>query len=63
MTNAKSGKDDDEIEYPDGSWFCMLFACGVGVGLFFYGVGEPINHYTRPNRYLNEEILNLIFLL
>ncbi|KAL5263770.1 hypothetical protein ACHWQZ_G004986 [Mnemiopsis leidyi] len=47
----KLGKDDDEIEYPDGSWFCMLFACGVGVGLFFYGVGEPINHYTRPNRY------------
>ncbi|XP_063676898.1 uncharacterized protein LOC134813142 [Bolinopsis microptera] len=49
--NLKLGKDDDEVEYPDGSWFCMLFACGVGVGLFFYGVGEPISHYTSPNRY------------
>ena len=29
----------------------MLFACGVGVGLFFYGVGEPIYHYTGRNRY------------
>ena len=29
----------------------MLFACGVGVGLFFYGVAEPIYHYTSRNRY------------
>jgi len=29
----------------------MLFACGVGVGLFFYGVAEPIFHYTTRNRY------------
>ena len=29
----------------------MLFACGVGVGLFFYGVAEPVFHYTQPNRY------------
>ena len=26
--------------------FSMLFACGVGTGLFFYGVAEPIYHYT-----------------
>ena len=29
----------------------MLFACGVGVGLFFFGVAEPIWHYTGGNRY------------
>ena len=37
----------------------MLFACGIGVGLFFFGVYEPIYHYTSkaegkddpPNRY------------
>ena len=29
----------------------MLFACGIGVGLFFYGVAEPIYHYTGKNRY------------
>ena len=40
------GKDDEEPEYNDGTWFAMLFACGVGVGLFFYGVAEPVWHYT-----------------
>ena len=29
----------------------MLFAAGVGVGLFFYGVAEPLLHYTSLNRY------------
>ncbi len=29
----------------------MLFACGIGVGLFFYGVAEPVFHYTGRNRY------------
>ena len=28
----------------------MLFACGVGTGVFFYGVAEPIYHYIGPNR-------------
>eukprot|EP00116_Pleurobrachia_bachei_P003041 sb/3463303/ len=39
----KLGNDDEKPEYPEGSWFAMLFACGVGVGLFFYGVSEPVN--------------------
>ena len=29
----------------------MLFACGVGTGVFFYGVAEPLYHYIGPNRY------------
>ena len=29
----------------------MFFSCGVSVGLFFYGVAEPIYHYVGPNRY------------
>lgn len=29
----------------------MLFACGIGTGLFFYGVAEPLFHYVGPNRY------------
>lgn len=45
------GKDDDEPEYSDSTWFMMLFACGIGTGLFFFGVAEPINHYTAGNRY------------
>jgi len=47
----KLGKDDEEPEFPTSTWFMMLFACGIGVGLFFYGVAEPIYHYTTPNRY------------
>ena len=32
--------------------FCMLFACGVGTGVFFFGVAEPIYHYAvSPNRF------------
>jgi len=29
----------------------MLFSCGLSTGLFFYGVSEPIYHYTGENRY------------
>ena len=47
----KLGSQDDKPEYNNFTWFMMLFACGVGVGLFFYGVGEPIYHYTGRNRY------------
>ena len=49
--NLKLGKDTDQPEYNDLSWFMMLFACGVGIGLFFWGVAEPIFHYTGKNRY------------
>jgi len=49
--NMKLGKDDDEPEFSNFSWFSMIFSCGVGVGLFFYGVAEPIFHYTGGNRY------------
>ena len=50
-SNIKLGKPDDKPEYNDLTWFVMLFACGIGVGLFFYGVSEPIFHYTGKNRY------------
>lgn len=42
------GKDDDEPEYPLGSWFAMLFATGMGIGLVFWGVAEPLSHYASP---------------
>lgn len=49
--DLKLGKPGDKPEYNDVTWFVMLFACGIGVGLFFYGVAEPIFHYTGKNRY------------
>jgi len=30
------------------SWICMLFAAGVGIGMIFYGAGEPLAYYTGP---------------
>jgi len=50
-SNIKLGKDDSVPEYNDASWFAMLFSCGVSTGLFFFGVAEPVMHYTQANRY------------
>jgi glycine betaine transporter len=44
--NLKLGSEDDEPEFSLGSWFAMLFAAGMGIGLVFWGVAEPISHYT-----------------
>src|SRR5690606_26543114 len=42
------GQDDDEPEYGNRSWFAMLFSAGMGIGLVFWGVAEPISHYRSP---------------
>ncbi|PIE26396.1 MAG: choline transporter [Micrococcales bacterium] len=43
------GKDEDEPEFGLVSWFAMLFAAGMGIGLVFWGVAEPLNHFAaRP---------------
>ncbi len=42
------GKDDDKPEYSRGSWFAMLFAAGMGIGLVFWSVAEPMSHYLTP---------------
>ena len=42
----KLGKDDDQPEFGLMSWFAMLFAAGMGIGLVFYGVAEPLTYAT-----------------
>jgi len=42
------GTEDDEPEYSNMSWFAMLFSAGMGIGLVFWGVSEPIFHYLTP---------------
>lgn len=42
------GQDDDEPQYKLGTWFSMLFAAGMGIGLVFWGVAEPLSHYADP---------------
>ena len=46
--DLKLGAEDDEPEFSLGSWFSMLFAAGMGIGLVFWGVAEPISHYGAP---------------
>lgn len=42
------GKNDDEPEFSLMSWFALLFAAGMGIGLVFWGVAEPLNHFASP---------------
>lgn len=42
------GRDDDTPQYPLLSWFSMLFAAGMGIGLVFWGAAEPLSHYASP---------------
>ncbi len=46
--NIKLGKEDDEPDYSRFSWFAMLFSAGMGIGLVFWGVAEPVSHYFVP---------------
>lgn len=42
------GGDDERPEFSTASWLGMLFAAGMGVGLLFWGVAEPIIHFSSP---------------
>lgn len=44
----KLGPDDAEPDFPYLSWLAMLFAAGMGIGLMYFGVAEPIQHYINP---------------
>lgn len=44
----KLGPDHSRPEYSYLSWFSMLFSAGMGIGLVFYGVAEPIFHFVNP---------------
>jgi len=42
------GSDDDRPEFSTVSWIAMLFAGGMGAGLLFWGVAEPVTHFAAP---------------
>jgi glycine betaine transporter len=46
--NIRLGKDTDRPDYSYISWFAMLFSAGMGIGLVFWGVAEPMYHYYGP---------------
>lgn len=41
------GGDDERPEFPFFTWIGMLFSTGLGVGLVFWGVAEPMSHYFK----------------
>ena len=46
--DIKLGPDHAEPDYSLWSWFAMLFAAGMGIGLMFFGVAEPVMHFLNP---------------
>ncbi|WP_372763456.1 BCCT family transporter, partial [Pseudoalteromonas sp.] len=46
--NIKLGPDHSTPDYNQLSWFSMLFSAGMGIGLMFFGVAEPVMHYMSP---------------
>lgn len=44
----KLGGDEERPEFSFLSWLAMLFAAGMGVGLMFFGVAEPLSHFVAP---------------
>ena len=48
MGTIKLGPDHSEPDYSRISWFAMLFSAGMGIGLMFFGVAEPVMHFLAP---------------
>ena len=46
--DIKLGPDHSEPDFTNFSWFAMLFSAGMGIGLMFFGVAEPVMHYLSP---------------
>ncbi|MCP2169046.1 choline/carnitine/betaine transport [Goodfellowiella coeruleoviolacea] len=42
------GRDDEKPEFRTVSWVAMMFSAGMGIGLMFYGVSEPLAHFVTP---------------
>ncbi|MBB3084535.1 BCCT family transporter [Geodermatophilus sabuli] len=42
------GRDDERPEFRTISWIAMMFSAGMGIGLMFFGVAEPLSHYVSP---------------
>ncbi|KXB47157.1 transporter, betaine/carnitine/choline family [Bacteroidales bacterium KA00344] len=46
--NIRLGADNSTPQYSFFSWIAMLFAAGMGIGLMYFGVAEPMSHYVNP---------------
>ncbi len=48
LGRVRLGGPDARPDYSTWSWFAMLFAAGMGIGLMFFGVAEPVDHFLSP---------------
>ncbi|TDC07849.1 BCCT family transporter [Nonomuraea longispora] len=48
------GQEGEQPEFRTVSWIAMMFSAGMGIGLMFYGVNEPLTHFTEPPPATNE---------
>ncbi len=46
--NIKLGGANAQPDFNDFSWYSMLFSAGMGIGLIYYGVAEPVQHFATP---------------
>lgn len=46
--DIKLGPDHSLPDYKDFTWYAMLFSTGMGIGLMFFGVAEPVMHFLSP---------------
>ena len=64
--NIKLGPEDSEPEFTDMTYFAMLFSAGIGVGLFFFGVSEPLwhqaSHWYANAGYHNQDEIDMFAL-
>lgn len=46
--SIRIGGDEAKPEFSNTAWFAMLFSAGMGIGIMFWSVAEPISHFTSP---------------
>ena len=53
--DLKLGKQHETPQFSYFGWFSMLFAAGMGIGMIFWGVAEPMSHYLNPPEQITGE--------
>jgi len=46
--SIRLGGEDTEPDFPMVTWFTMMLSAGMGIGIVFFGVAEPLEHYVNP---------------
>lgn len=54
--HIRIGGEHAEPEFSTVSWFAMLFSAGMGIGIMFFSVAEPVSHFTQPPRPVDNPI-------